>query len=478
MLKTLIIIPTYNRGFISKLCIKTIYSTKQSCKLMITDDESFEYSPQSLFNGMYDFLKESSHIGICRLRLSQFRYFLTTNFDFLYLTDSDAAHDPTWFKTCKNLYAKYNKPVCLFNSINHASNTIEEKDDVYIRSSYPGISIFIPRAQVRIICDVADKFGDDYFARKGWDWTVSSILGKFITPKISYVEHLGAGGIHNKTFNEDIAINPTEFLKNFRSAVLQNNNFPDNEPIISLCHATRGRPTKCLEAKKLFLDKAGDKSKIEHIFAVDNNDDEVIKALQFHNHVTVTNPKGCVRAWNLAARVSRGKILVQLSDDWIPPQNWDLEIIKRIGDYNKSAVLEISDGYRTDDLLCMAILTRARYNQQGNEMFSDEYVSMGSDREFTFRARKDGVIIPAKDFVITHDHPFHTGKEMDATYSKSNSGENYALGNEVFNRRNNSSPVVSQKQLSNDYPKIYNKKHRQREVWHTKSLIMDVNTLK
>src|SRR6201999_4037305 len=103
---------------------------------------------------------------------------------------------------------------------------------------------------------------------------------------------------------------------------------------------------------------------------------------------------------------STGDVLVQLSDDWTPTDGWDEEFVRRLRDVSQPAVLRPSDGHRRDDLLCMAILTRARFVQQG-EFLHSGYLGVFSDDEFSFQAFLDGVVIDARDLVLTHHHPHY-----------------------------------------------------------------------
>lgn len=123
-------------------------------------------------------------------------------------------------------------------------------------------------------------------------------------------------------------------------------------------------------------------------------------------------------------------------------------------------VLAISDGHRTDALLCMAILTRARYEQQfgtyaklengetkftdTNYVFSPEYFGVFSDNEFTVRAYQDGVVVDGKHIIMDHEHPIFAGKpveQWDETHKRQNAPERYTEGKEIFNRRNPSFAV-------------------------------------
>ena len=156
--------------------------------------------------------------------------------------------------------------------------------------------------------------------------------------------------------------------------------------------------------------------------------------------VSVTSEKrSCVAAWNLAAKKARGDLLVQVSDDWIPPPGWDAKLLSLVEgrDLQKEQiVLAVSDGHRTDKLLCMAILSRARLEAQG-DLFFEGYESVFSDNEFSHRAWRDGIVIDARDrFRFEHQHPAFGKAQMDATYAHNNSRDRYIAGEAIFKTRN------------------------------------------
>lgn len=212
-------------------------------------------------------------------------------------------------------------------------------------------------------------------------------------------------------------------------------------PLITLVHATRGRPEKMIECRNLWMSRAHDPAMVQHVFVIDDDDcEEVHQAANDFVFLTVPPGGGCVRAWNDGAEKSSGTVIVQLSDDWIPPHNWDKIIVERLGDkLHDQAVLAVSDGIIREDgqmtkCLCMAILTRERWLYQGH-MFHPNYLSVYSDNEFTERAYQDGVVIEARDVIFEHTH-FITGKSKeDQTYRDQNAPERYQKGQEVFNAR-------------------------------------------
>jgi hypothetical protein len=208
--------------------------------------------------------------------------------------------------------------------------------------------------------------------------------------------------------------------------------------MISLLHATRGRAEGALRAKQLWLDAASDPEAVEHIFAFDGDDAESLARLGSARHVVVPEEgKGCVAAWNLAAAASRGDVLVQMSDDWVPLKHWDRQIIERFRDVSKPGVLKISDGRRVDDLLCMGIFTRAWLKVLGGEFLSAEYFGVYSDDEFSFRAYEAGVVIDARDLLFKHLHPnYDQSLPPDETHQRQNAPSRRSNGRIIFLRRN------------------------------------------
>lgn len=206
---------------------------------------------------------------------------------------------------------------------------------------------------------------------------------------------------------------------------------------LSLLHATRGRPAQARACRQKWLDAAAMPARVEHIFAIDCDDADSIQQLaDLKPRVVERAGGGCVAAWNLAALASSGDILIQLSDDWSPVQNWDEKFVKRLRDVSQPGVLRVSDGRRSDDLLCMAICTRAWMEEQG-ELLHSGYISLYSDDEFSFRAYQNGVVIDARDIVLLHNHPnYDSTVPTDETYSQQNSEDRKKKGHETFLQRN------------------------------------------
>ena len=205
------------------------------------------------------------------------------------------------------------------------------------------------------------------------------------------------------------------------------------KPIISLIHATRGRPELATKTRQKWIRSANTPERIQHIFVADVDDESSAILSRFPSAFMATS-NGPVAAWNYGASIAQGEILIQLSDDWEPFAGWDDAIIGAIGNLDEPAVLAVNDGQRTDDLLCMAIMTRARYRQQGY-MFHPEFFSMFSDNWFSERAWADGVVIDARNRItFQHIHPASGKTDWDETYARSNDRQHYERGAATLGR--------------------------------------------
>ena len=192
-----------------------------------------------------------------------------------------------------------------------------------------------------------------------------------------------------------------------------------------------------IRTRKAWFAAATHPDRVEHLFAVDEDDHETIAAVAQFPHAVVTETGGgCVAAWNLAARRSKGEVLVQLSDNLEPVEGWDDQFARRLRAVDQPGVLKISDGHRTDDLLCMAIFTRPWLEQLGTFLHPG-YFSMFSDDEFSFRAYEAGVVIDARDLVFLAKSPGNDSKvTKDATYKQQMAPEHYFKGEVLFLKRN------------------------------------------
>lgn len=227
--KLYIAVPCKDRRRIVELCLPTIAFTKRPADwLEIWDDGSTEYSSEFLATWADRVHRSHFSRGIEVLRRVHFHVFFrsSTAFTHLYLTDSDALHDPGWREKALEIQEEHGgAPVCLYNTEAHArmkGNTLEDdpKSNVIWRYYAPGISYLLTRAHVEKIA----AFGVTNL--QNWDWDVPRILGhRFAVSRTSYVDHLGLGGLHHPAgvgiAGGDVALNPTSALRDMRESAME-----------------------------------------------------------------------------------------------------------------------------------------------------------------------------------------------------------------------------------------------------------------
>lgn len=212
----------------AELCVPTIAETLPSRDYLVCcNDGSTEYGPEFLEQWADKVYSTKNGVGIERQRQSHFSLYWEQShvYTHLYLTDSDALHDPDWREKALELQAKARgAPVCLYNTTAHSlmeGNTLEEdeKNGIIWRAVAPGISYLLTREHVAKIMPVLNHMAH-------WDWFVPSILkNRFAVSATSYVDHIGWGGLHHPLTDDidggDRATNPTHFLQYKRMQVIE-----------------------------------------------------------------------------------------------------------------------------------------------------------------------------------------------------------------------------------------------------------------
>lgn len=216
---------------------------------------------------------------------------------------------------------------------------------------------------------------------------------------------------------------------------------PRELPTFSLLHATRSRPEPCHAARKLWLDLAKNPEQVEHVFAVDEDDEVGLRATEGFHRTIVEKPNGSGKAFNQAAAFSTGHVLILIADDVIPPRHWDELILSRIGEkLHQPLVLAVWDGVRVDSLIGWPICTREYFKLYPE--FLGPYHGIGGDIEFSWRAYQSGYVQEARDILFFHDHPFMTGKKMDDVYNLQNHPIHFARSLALFFKRHPDTLIV------------------------------------
>lgn len=228
------------------------------------------------------------------------------------------------------------------------------------------------------------------------------------------------------------------------------------QPVISLLHATRERPQEMIACMKRWKELSSGTIAYEHILSLDadcllkdtlvrkETHDAVSRLGAVWEHVQVKSIFGCpcnsVSAWNRASAKSTGSVLIQLSDDFHPPKDWDKTIAARFGGEKNlhqpmllgvSAPNGLAGPYSGDGVQTIAIMTRALINHLGYFLYH-EYPSVWSDNDITQTAAIRGYLILAPDVVFRHDWK---GEFADATYKHQNDSNAVYQGTRIYGHR-------------------------------------------
>ncbi len=216
----------YNRKKITEICLNQInqFRDKTISDLHIVNDHSTEFDNEWLSQfGIVKQWPDKETINVLMYR--SFKEFLNTDYTHMYHFDNDAFHDSLYFDTLIKLHLQSNGlPVTLYKSsyvasFPNACSTVGSLPSGLIRSGvYGGISVFLSREHIQKIVDNL-TFSENVWKSRpnpGWDVQIQNWINedkKHAVPIMSFVEHYGWKGKNHSDWFNDVAVNPTPFLK-------------------------------------------------------------------------------------------------------------------------------------------------------------------------------------------------------------------------------------------------------------------------
>jgi hypothetical protein len=221
-----------------------------------------------------------------------------------------------------------------------------------------------------------------------------------------------------------------------------------------LCHSTLRFPDGWRNACQQWYDLADNPEDCEYILCTEQTVELQRSSVPWEHFKKISNHdrRTAVTAFNAAGAVATGRVLITVADDWFPPPHWDTELLKVLPDLSAEAAVWISTG-GNDSLMTFNIVTRPYYERYGR-LFYPEYWGMFADNDFTEVARRDGVIVDAKQLMFPHRHPLYGKGTWDGTYAYQNAPEAYQHGSEVYEwlRAHNFADRVGPEHVEVRYP--------------------------
>jgi hypothetical protein len=206
-------------------------------------------------------------------------------------------------------------------------------------------------------------------------------------------------------------------------------------PLFSLCHPTLRFPEGWRKACQEWFDLADNPEDCEYILCTEQTVELQRSSVPWKHFKKVSNHgrNTAVSAWNTSAEVSIGKFIITVADDFSPCPHWDTELLKVIPNLDEQWVVEVATG-GDDSILTHQMLTRAYYQRYGR-LFYPEYWGMFADNDFTDVARRDGVVINARQLMFQHHHPLYGTGQWDKTYNWQNRTASYEHGRQIYDWR-------------------------------------------
>lgn len=216
--------------------------------------------------------------------------------------------------------------------------------------------------------------------------------------------------------------------------------------MITLLHPSRGRAAKSAANTQDWITKAGiPPQDLEVIVSLDEDDpqkDEYWKQYvpvhalfdKVSFKLIVNHNQSVVDATNHAARVSKGDIMIYLSDDFKCPENWAVLVQKEFEGEDRPLLIKVNDGLQPFDVavLTIPIMNRALFEKMKYFWFPG-YKSMFVDEDLYWTVHKLWAMKMCPQLLFQHEHPANGKAPNDETYIRSS--RNWDQGKKLFAER-------------------------------------------
>lgn len=201
---------------------------------------------------------------------------------------------------------------------------------------------------------------------------------------------------------------------------------------ITIIHPSRNRPEQAAATVKKWMSSALNRKDIEYILSIDKSEEYENKR-KYHDigvDMLCMDNHSAIDAINVAAKNSKGDLLIVVSDDFDCPFHWDVALLEAL-EGKTDFIVKTDDGCQPW-IITLPIMDRTYYNRFGYIYFPG-YKHMFCDTEMTHVAdllgRKIG--LPVK---FPHMHyTQHGGQPFDEVNKKNNS--TWFQGEELYLQR-------------------------------------------
>lgn len=228
----------------------------------------------------------------------------------------------------------------------------------------------------------------------------------------------------------------------------------------SICHTT-ARPKKWAPARGFWRRNSGDWSRIEYVLCVDARwgFEPTFKDTRPTRIVWNEGRKSCIDGWNTAFAAATGDVLIMASDDFFPPEKWDVLLEEVIGNRDPRtqdfAIRVGSNNPNQQRDLWPTIISRARYERLGYALYPEYESGICADDDDCEHIKLDIAegrteLLDARHIQFFEDHPTFTAQPSDAVYEYQNRPQCYVRGARILAGRReakfaNTEPIIDPK---------------------------------
>lgn len=189
--------------------------------------------------------------------------------------------------------------------------------------------------------------------------------------------------------------------------------------LISLIHPSRGRAQKSFNNSRKWMELTN--VPIQLIVSVDKDDPQLKEYMRlYNNNCLVGANSSVVEATNRAAAISKGEILLYLSDDFDCFPEWGEALVKEFEKYTGPTLIKVDDCLQLFPIrvLTIPIMNRQCYDKLGY-FFHPGYKSMFCDEHLYYRSEKIGALKMAPHIKFEHKHVSVGKADNDEIYDRS-----------------------------------------------------------
>jgi hypothetical protein len=211
--------------------------------------------------------------------------------------------------------------------------------------------------------------------------------------------------------------------------------------LITVIGASRNRPEKMADVIENWSKKAYDKSRIDFVVSLDDNDEKLelykklldrkSKDLDVKINLLVNENKNTVQAINRCKSYISGDLIIVFSDDTDCPENWDEALLKIDKKGLEDFIIKTRDGI-SEDLITMPIFSKS-YLIKKEYIYNPIYSHMFCDTELTSVSHMEEVVIESNNLFFNHLHYSQGDREKD--YIDDKNQETFYTGMDLFKNR-------------------------------------------